>query len=121
MSARDMARFGVLYQMNGMWKDSRIIPSAWITESTKAYSIEENTYGLGYGYMWKIMPEGSPLAEMIGHPGYFHTGIGVHALVIIPKLKLVIVERLDTDGDWVDPGDVGMALGKMIIEARITD
>ncbi len=120
MSARDMARFGVIYQKNGMWKDLRIIPSEWISESTTAYSIEDSTSGLGYGYMWNVFPEGSLIAEMVGYPGYFHTGIGVHALVIIPELKLVIVERFDTDGEWVDP-DVGMELGMMIINARISD
>ncbi len=121
MSARDMARFGVIYQKNGMWKDLRIIPSEWITESTTAYSIEDSTSGLGYGYMWKVFPEGSLVAEMVGYPGHFHTGVGVHALVIVPELKLVVVERFDTDGEWIDPGDVGMELGMMIINARISD
>jgi CubicO group peptidase (beta-lactamase class C family) len=121
MSARDMARFGVMYQKNGFWKDARIIPSQWITESTTAYSIEDTTIGIGYGYMWRVFLEGSLIAQMAGYPGYFHTGIGVHALVIIPELKLVIVERFDTDGEWIDPGEVGMELGIMIINARISD
>jgi len=121
MSARDMARFGVLYQKSGMWKDSRIIPNEWITESTTACSIVDSASGIAYGYMWNVFPEGSPFADMIGHPGYYHTGIGVHALVIIPGLNLVIVERYDTDGDWTDPGEVGMELGMMIINARISD
>jgi CubicO group peptidase (beta-lactamase class C family) len=121
MSARDMARFGVMYQKNGVWKGSQIIPSGWITESTTAYSIVDSTSGVAYGYMWNVFPEGSLVADMVGYPGYYHTGIGVHALVIVPELKLVIVERLDTDGDWVDPGDVGMELGLMIINARISD
>jgi hypothetical protein len=42
-------------------------------------------------------------------------------LAIVPELKLVLVERYDTDGDWVDPGDVGMELGMMIINARISE
>ncbi|KPJ63462.1 hypothetical protein AMJ44_14445 [candidate division WOR-1 bacterium DG_54_3] len=121
MSARDMARFGVIYQKNGMWKDLRIIPSEWITESTTAYSIVDSASGVAYGYMWNVFPEGSSVADMVGYPGYYHTGIGVHALVIVPELKLVVVERFDTDGDWVDPGDVGMELGMMIINARISD
>ena len=120
MSARDMARFGVIYQKNGMWKDTRIISSEWITESTKAYSIINVASGVSYGYMWKVFPEGSLAAKMIGSPGYYHTGIGVHILIIFPELKLVIVERFDTDGEWVDPGDVGMKLGMMIINARIS-
>ena len=121
MSARDMARFGVMYQKNGMWKGLRIIPSEWITESTTAYSIVDSTSGVGYGYMWNVFPEGSSVADMVGYPGYFHTGLGVHALVIVPELELVIVERLDTNVDWVDIGDVGMELGMMIINARISD
>lgn len=121
MSARDMARFGVMYQKSGAWKDLQIIPSEWISESTTAYSVVDSAYGIAYGYMWNVFPEGSSFAEMIGHPGYYHTGVGVHALVIVPELSLVIVERYDTDGDWTDPGDVGMELGLIIINARISD
>jgi hypothetical protein len=119
MSARDMARFGILYQRNGNWKGSQIIPREWIDESTVPYSIIEDTGGLGYGYMWKIIPEDSDIGQIIGYPGYFHTGAGVHALVIIPELKLVLVERYDTDQDWEDPGDAGFDLGIMILDARI--
>jgi len=120
MSARDMARFGVMFQKNGMWGNSQIIPSDWITESTTVYSIADSTSGTGYGQMWSVFPEGSLIAEMCGYPGYFHTGIGVHVLLIIPDLKLVIVQRLDTDGNWTDP-DNGMELGLMIINARISE
>ena len=120
MSARDMARFGIIFQRNGMWKDSRILSEEWITESTTSYSIEDSLSGMGYGYMWKTFPEGSLVADLVGYPGYFHTGVGIHALVIIPDLKLVIVERYDTDGEWEDP-DVGMELGLMIINARLSD
>jgi len=121
MSARDMARFGVLYQKSGMWKDSRILPNEWITESATAYSIVDSASGIAYGYMWTIFPEGSLLADMIGYPGYYHTGIGVHVLVVVPDLDLVLVERYDTDGAWTDPGEVGIELGMMIMNARISD
>ncbi len=118
MSARDMARFGVLYQKNGKWNDNQIIPVNWIEESTRTYSIEDTATGIGYGYMWKTFPPGSAIDEMIGAPGYYHTGVGVHAMIIIPELKLVIVQRYDTDGEWNDPGDVGLVIGIQIINAR---
>jgi CubicO group peptidase (beta-lactamase class C family) len=121
MSARDLARFGVLYQKNGRWSGRRVVPEQWILESTKAWSVADSVSGLSYGYMWNVAPAGSPLAEMMGYPVYFHTGIGVQALVIIPDLDLVIVELYDTDGDWTDPGEVGIPLGMMIINARITE
>jgi len=119
MSARDMARFGVLYQKNGNWKGNQIIPIDWIAESTTTYSILDSAAGVGYGYMWATIPDGSGFAQLIGASGFYHTGIGVHIVIILPELKLVLVERYDTDGSWSDPGDAGMELGLMIINAKL--
>ena len=121
MSARDMAKFGALYQKNGRWKGLQIIASDWIEDSTMAYSTMKNTDGLGYGYMWKIIPDDSEIGQMIGYPGYYHTGAGGHALVIIPDLKLVIVECYDTDQNWDEPGAAGFELAMLILEARLPD
>jgi CubicO group peptidase (beta-lactamase class C family) len=120
MSARDMARFGALYQKNGNWDGKQIIPENWIAESTTVYSVEDSTFGIGYGYMWRIIPEGSVLSEMFdGYRIIYHTGLGgVQALVILPELNLVIVQRTDTDGNFEDK-DLGMELGMMIINARL--
>jgi CubicO group peptidase (beta-lactamase class C family) len=49
MSTRDMARFDLLYQKQGMWRNSRIIPSEWIEKSTTTYSIVDAAAGVGYG------------------------------------------------------------------------
>src|SRR5688572_21648311 len=49
MSARDLARLGVLYLRGGKWRDAQLIPSSWITESTRSYSDVPTG---GYGYMW---------------------------------------------------------------------
>jgi len=115
-----MARFGALYQKNGIWDGKQIIPTDWIAESTTVYSVEDSTLGLGYGYMWKIIIEGSVASDLFG--GYriiFHTGLGgVQAMVIIPDLSLVIVERTDTDGYYEDK-ELGMELGMMIVNAKI--
>jgi hypothetical protein len=121
MSARDMAKFGALYQKNGYWKGLQVIASEWIDESTMAYSTMENTNGLGYGYMWKIIPKDSEIGQMIGYPGYYHTGAGGHVLVIIPDLKLVIVERYDTQQDWDVPGAAGFELAMLILDARLAE
>jgi CubicO group peptidase (beta-lactamase class C family) len=119
MSAIDMARFGVLYQKNGNWNGNQIVPADWINESTTTYSILDSTAGVGYGYMWYTIPEGSAFEQLIGAPGFYHTGVGVHIVIIIPELKLVLVERYDTDGAWTDPGEAGMQLGLMILNSRI--
>ena len=121
MSARDMARFGQLYLQDGLWEGQQIIPSDWIEESTTSYSEIEGGLGLGYGYLWNVVPEGSELAEQVGSPFYFHTGIGVHALIVIPDQKLVIVHRVNTDEDWSDPGEGLGILVSMIVDARLSD
>jgi CubicO group peptidase (beta-lactamase class C family) len=115
-----MARFGALIQKNGAWKGQQIIPAGWIVESTTVYSLVDTTFGVGYGYMWKIYPQGSLVSQMIGgYRAFGHTGLGgVQALIIIPDLKLVIVERTNTDGPFEDKG-LGIELGEMIINARL--
>jgi CubicO group peptidase (beta-lactamase class C family) len=119
MSARDMTRFGVLFQKGGVWLGDQIIPPAWITESTTTYSVIDSVSGFGYGYMWRTIPAGTVVAQMAGSSGFYHTGAGVHAVIILPELKLVVVERVNTDGPtWVDPGEAGLELGLMIINAR---
>ena len=114
-----MAKFGVLYQKNGRWNGSQIIQGDWIDESTMAYSTMPNTDGLGYGYMWKIIEADSDMEQMIGHAGYYYTGSGGHALVIIPDLKLVIVERYNSVQNWDEPGAAGFELSMLIIDAKI--
>ncbi len=119
MSARDMARFGVLYQKKGAWKNSQIIPDDWITYSTTTYSIVDSTMGVGYGMLWNTILEEGPLEQLIGSSGYYHTGVGVHVVMVLPDKKLVIVQRYNTDNEIVDVGDVGMEIGLMIINSRI--
>jgi len=119
MSARDMLRFGILYQKNGRWNGKQIVPQNWITESTTAYSYVDTSLGIGYGYMWNVIKKDTPAAQMIdNHCVFFHTGIGVHLLMIIPDFKLVLVMRMDTEGDFTDPGDDSQLLSMMIINAR---
>jgi CubicO group peptidase (beta-lactamase class C family) len=97
MSARDLARFALLYLRKGNWAGRQIVPQQWVQESTQAYS--KSIYGQGYGYLWWIgfmddtiapavtLPEGSFLAE----------GAGGQYALIAPALDLVAVHRVDRD------------------------
>lgn len=115
MTARDMARFGLLYQNKGKYGDLQIIPPEWIAESTTPYSIN-NLDGDGYGYMWSIIPEEAGLGN-----GFYHTGTGVHLLAVLPDTKLVLVHRVDTDKDFDISWNEIRKLMYMIGEARILD
>ena len=88
MSARDLARFGLLFLNDGKWKNAQIVPSDWVRESTKAYS---KALRGGYGYMWWTM------SGSLGELGtYAALGYGGHAVYVVPGAKLVFVHRVDT-------------------------
>jgi len=55
MSARDMARFELLYQKGGQWEGEQIVPEKWIRESTTIYPVE-NPGGDPYGYFVADQP-----------------------------------------------------------------
>jgi CubicO group peptidase (beta-lactamase class C family) len=50
VSARDAARFGLLFAKGGRWRERQIIPAAWLAESTRSYT-DRPRIGRGYGYM----------------------------------------------------------------------
>ena len=60
LSARDMAKLGILYLNNGQWDKRQIISSSWIEKSLKKHSYPNkgryNPFALypfnGYGYQW---------------------------------------------------------------------
>lgn len=114
MSARDMARFGLMYLRNGLWNYEQIIPSQWIYESTTSYSLLDSTLGTGYGYLWAVVADDPNYGKI-----FFHTGIGVHLLMILPEKKLVFIHRMNTDIPFTDPGDAINELFIMILEAKL--
>lgn len=116
MSARDMGLFGLLYQRNGFWKGKQIIPQEWIAVSTKAHSIMDQEVGIGYGYLWYVIPEEFGLGL-----AFFHTGAGVHMLLVLPDLKIVLVHRVDTDQQYTVTSDNVSQLVNLLLAARIED
>jgi len=122
MTARDMARFGLLYAKKGNWNGRQIIPQDWIEKSTTAYSTINEEMGLGYGYMWNVVKPGAGLSNALfdGKGGFYHTGVGIHTLCVLPEHKLVYVYRYDTDREFQDPGEATIQLVSMIMNARLS-
>jgi CubicO group peptidase (beta-lactamase class C family) len=94
MSARDFARFALLYLHGGKWNDIQVVPEEWVSASIRPYSDTESG---GYGYLWWTggaasgtpprirFPRGSFWAE--GHLGQY--------AVVVPSLDLIVVNRVD--------------------------
>ena len=120
LTARDMARFGLLYLRNGNWNGRQIIPPEWIEKSTKPYSTVSEKYGVGYGYLWNVVLPGLGFSNIIfgGKGGFYHTGVGIHTLAVVPDHKLVYIYRYDTTGEYQDPGEATIQLVSMIMNAR---
>jgi len=100
MTARDLARFGLLMLRKGVWDGKRILPEGWIEESTRAYS-DAALYGLdGYGYMWWVAREGgkNPHLPFVRIPAGSYSARGAYGqyLLIVPAYDMVIVHRVDS-------------------------
>jgi CubicO group peptidase (beta-lactamase class C family) len=109
-TARDYARFGLLYLRGGVWDGRRILPEGWVDFArTPNPSDNSDTYGAG----WWIAPaagEGKPLRGLVpdgprdlfsahGHEGQL--------IVVVPSKDLVLVRLglLDDRDGWPALGD----------------
>ncbi|MGZ5117797.1 MAG: serine hydrolase domain-containing protein [Burkholderiales bacterium] len=118
MSARDLARFGLLYLCEGAWEGRQVVPREWITESTTSYSTNRQTGG--YGYLWWIVTSTFLPSHLAPAGSFLASGAHGHKILVVPALDLVLVHRVDTDvrGRNVTLRQFGQ-LAQMILEARV--
>jgi CubicO group peptidase (beta-lactamase class C family) len=118
LTARDMARFGLLFLNQGSWRGKQIVPKDWVQESTRSYS-DAGQSG-GYGYLWWIAGGGKHLPGAVLKDGsYSARGAGGHYILVLPDLRLVIVHRVNTDApaNQVSGAEFGKLVG-LILAAR---
>ncbi len=83
-TARDFARFGLLYLRDGVWDGRRILPEGWVDYARTPTPVPE-TEPLGYGAHWWLG---------IGGPGSFSAnGYDGQYTVLVPDLDLIIVRH----------------------------
>ncbi len=119
MSARDMARFGLLFLRGGRWEGRQVIPSQWVEDSVTSYS-DAGPSG-GYGYLWWVAVDGRHFPNVTLEDGaYSARGAGGHRILVIPSRDMVIVHRVDTDvrGNRVSSGEFG-TLVQLILDASM--
>jgi CubicO group peptidase (beta-lactamase class C family) len=118
MSTRDRARFGLLYLYRGKWGSRQIIPSKWISQSTRAYT--KVGPGVGYGYMWWVSMDGWHFGSKFRGRPYSARGNFGQYIVVIPEKRLVVVQSVDhSDGDKIDENKSFNELLKLILAAKI--
>lgn len=122
MSARDLARFGLLFLREGRWRDQQIISAEWVRESTASYS-QRGVDG-GYGYMWWTGVNGGLMQNVVvKEHSYYASGWGGQKVIVLPYRNLVIVHRVNTDwpGKRVDTHQIGRLLWHILDAAGETD
>jgi len=112
MSARDAARFGLLFARDGMWNDERILSGHWVQRSSALYSIDTSV--MGYGLLWWVFLD--PRFEPYGV--YAALGVGNQMIAVIPKLDMVIVNRANTYLGEETPSRALADLMAQVLDAR---
>lgn len=92
-TARDWARFGMLYLNDGLWNGERILPEGWVKYSTTPASADGNGK---YGALWWLNhgPENDPSKRLfpdLPQDTYMAEGFESQYVMVIPSKKLVLV------------------------------
>jgi CubicO group peptidase (beta-lactamase class C family) len=92
-TARDWARFGLLYQKNGFYNDEQILSEEWIKQTTALAG--SNQYG-DYGYHFWLNTGKNNVSSTRRFPDvpidmFYASGFDGQATFIIPSKKLVVV------------------------------
>lgn len=95
LSAREVARFGLLYLRGGRWQGQTILPEGWVEESTRLPEGAES----GYGCQWWLRRIG-------GEPVYAALGSGGQYLFCAPARDLLVVILSRPSRRWPDRWEV---------------
>ena len=123
ISARDLARFGLLMLHRGQWQGQQVIDADWVDESTRYHSDATLYRSDGYGYMWWVVRRHNKFPHLPGvvlpEGTYSAQGAFGHYLLVIPDYDLVISHRVNSDvpGKQVTPAQFGRLVA-LILAAR---
>jgi CubicO group peptidase (beta-lactamase class C family) len=92
-TARDFARFGLLYLRDGVWRDRRLLPDGWVDHGRRPRSVDPDDGDL-YGSHWWTRRDPHGTFWAAGHEGQF--------IDVCPALDLVLVRMGRTDSEHAD-------------------
>jgi hypothetical protein len=92
-TARDFARFGLLYYNNGVWNGEQILPANWVKETVQPSAADARKH---YGYQFWLNGYEARVLSRRWYPDvpadmYFADGYGGQDIYIIPSKQLVVV------------------------------
>jgi CubicO group peptidase (beta-lactamase class C family) len=92
-TARDFARFGLLYYNNGVWNGEQLLPPNWVMETIQPATANKQKR---YGFQFWLNGAGDTDPSKRWFPDapadmYFADGYGGQNIFIIPSKKLIVV------------------------------
>ena len=114
LTARDAAKFGLLYLNDGTYKGNQVVPGAWVNDSLQTYSVNEafvkkigHFHDIGYGYHWWSANAGEYHVN-------FAWGHGGQLIVLLDKLEMMVV--ITSYPFWLEHNDKSWKHEKAIIK-----
>ncbi|TVZ27957.1 CubicO group peptidase (beta-lactamase class C family) [Gillisia sp. Hel_I_86] len=102
ISTLDMARFGLLFENNGMWKENQLLSAETIREAVQPSIPNSN-----YGYMWWLNNPGDRNWKGLSEDIFYAAGFGGNFIVIDQAKNLVVVTR------WLEPSQIETFMNKV--------
>ena len=97
MSARDLARIGLLMQRAGRWQERQVLPKAWLDCNLTPFTSQTPTNEAPGGHWWLNRNADGKPGPWPDAPSDTFAGLGHwgQALYVIPSANLVIVRYAD--------------------------
>jgi CubicO group peptidase (beta-lactamase class C family) len=89
-TARDFARFGLLYLRGGTWDGRRIVPAHWVDTARRARSVDP-TDGQVHSMHWWVVPDSDGTFAALGYEG--------QSISLCPASDLVVVRLGKTQAE----------------------
>jgi CubicO group peptidase (beta-lactamase class C family) len=84
LTARDMAKIGVLYLQHGRWGDRQLVSNDYVVDSTTKHNEGGPPTHSAYGYLWWTKK------TKTGLDAFFAAGTGSQLIYVVPELELVV-------------------------------
>jgi CubicO group peptidase (beta-lactamase class C family) len=106
LSARDMARLGLLMLHRGSWNGTQLVPADWIDEITTLVTREEDIQPViagrtfanrwGYGMLWWVWDAPNVRGAVTGPYQGAYTAMGAYGqyITVLPVLDLVVAHQV---------------------------
>lgn len=104
LTARDMAKLGLLYFNKGQWDGIQIIPEWYIKEATTSQRIISDYSFDHYGYLW-----------WLNNDGYSASGFGGQELNVVPDKNFISVIQATVTSSGKTYGDINETFLKKAI------